>query len=250
MPSHNLRLRRIIAFWLDILIGYVPIFLYLIIIQIPLPNAISISLGVLVGIGFFVFFFLRDYLFRGRSLGKRLCKLAVVDADTHREPSGKKLILKNLCFFLLFLDALLLLFSGRSLGERVSNTTVIDTSSPAENQGIVSKQRIKVFLITLLCVAIPMSFLVGIPLSNVKQQKNYSVAYAYLVESDAFAAAQADESQIVLTGYGSGTIVNEDCEVTSPVDMFAFFVQGKPYKVVCHKAGDTWYVCNDCTDFR
>lgn len=250
MPMQTIRLRRVFAFWIDILIGYVPIFLYLLILQIPLPNAISISLGTVIGTSFFVCFFLRDYLFHGRSLGKRICKLAVVDAHTYGEPSAKQLVLKNLCFFLLLFDGLFLLFSGKSLGERVTGTLVVYTPSASGKQVTLSKKRVKVAATAILVIAISMCLLVGISLSAVKKQPHYPLAYTYLVESDTFAQLQIEESVINLTGYASGMIVNENCENTSAVDAFTFFIQGRQYKVVCHQNGDIWYICEECTGFR
>ena len=87
-------------------------------------------------------------------------------------------------------------------------------------------------------------------LDAAKKQENYQIAYSYLVDSDAFAEMQADESQITLTGYSAETRIGNDEDSPSAVVTFTFVVRGQQYRVVCHKDGEMWYVCNDCTAFR
>ena len=91
---------RILA-WLTDLAVFLPIEVLLIMIaQLPFWGSLSMLLTIIVGVAYFVVFLMRDYLFHGGSIGKRIFRLRVVDADTLGEPSPKQLIIKNLFLYL------------------------------------------------------------------------------------------------------------------------------------------------------
>lgn len=69
-------------------------------------------------------FILRDIIFKGRSVGKRLFGLCVVDCRTNLQASSSQRITRNLFFFLCFADGIILLVTGQSIGDRVANTAV------------------------------------------------------------------------------------------------------------------------------
>ncbi|MBO5867443.1 MAG: RDD family protein, partial [Oscillospiraceae bacterium] len=248
MKNRSNRTRRILAFFLDYLLFYLPCTLVVAILKLPVWYYFALSVAVVAAIGFWVAFIMRDYLLGGRSIGKQLFKLKVVDADTQAEPTAKQLIVKNLFLFLNLLDALFLLFSGRSLGERASRTLVLheqqlhcdDTIPDYEKTSPPAKKRIAVLAKTVLCIAIPFFLIATFSLGAAKKQESYQTAYAYLVNSDTFAEMQVDESEIALTGYSSTTqLVNEDDSESVKV-AFTFLVQGKAYQIVCHQDGDVW----------
>ena len=126
MREYAARGRRFLAYLVDFLLFLPLSALSSFILQLPLPSGIFVFLAVFLVASLFTFFVLRDYLFKGSSIGKRIFKLAVVDARTFSEPSGKQLIVKGLfSLFLIPVDALFLIFSSRSLGERATDTRVM-----------------------------------------------------------------------------------------------------------------------------
>lgn len=263
MENKSNRMRRLLAFLIDLMLFYLPCVLSTAILQLSFLGSISILVILIAVISFFVTFILRDYLFRGRSIGKRIFKLKVVDADTRAEPTAKQLIFKNLFLFLYLFDGLFLIASGRSLGERATRTIVLHEqqlpctdplSGPTQlasgKQGTATKKRIMVAVTTVLCISIPMFLIISTALDAAKEQENYQIAYSYLVDSDAYAEMQVDESQITLTGYSSSTRIDNNGDTASTVVTFTFLVRGQQYQVACHQDGDMWYVCSDCTDFQ
>ena len=258
MKNKNNRLRRLLAFLIDFMASYIPCVLSTFVLRLPFLGSISILIILIAVVSFFVTFLLRDYLFDGRSIGKRIFKLSVVDAGARSKPSPKQLILKNLFLFLYPIDGLFLIISGRSLGERATHTTVLreqqlscaDSSNGSTQLELSSKKRVVVAVTAILCISIPMSLIIATALNAVKKQENYQIAHSYLVNSNAYAEIQADESQITLTGYSSSTKIDNCGDTTSTVVTFTFLMQGQQYHVVCHQDDDTWYVCSYCTAFQ
>ena len=257
MAKESNRMRRILAVLIDLMAFYIPCILFAFVLQLPFLESISILVIFIIDVTFFVAFILRDYLFRGRSIGKRIFKLRVLNTGTLSIASTKQLVVKNLFFFLYPIDALFLVITGRSLGERATGTTVLrehqfstDSSDSAKQSKESVKKRIAVAVFAVLCISVPMFLIVSMFLNSVKKQENYQVAYAYLVSSDAFAEMQAEESQTILTGYSSSTQVDKNGDATSADAIFTFVVKGQRYQVVCHQDSDMWYVCGDCTAFQ
>ncbi len=253
MENKSNRTRRVLAFLTDFMVGYIPYVLATFVLWLPVPGNIALLIVLIVMIAFFVTFLLRDYLFNGRSIGKRIFKLRVVDADTLSTPSSKQLIVKNLFLFLYIFDGLFLIASGRTLSERIVRTIVTreqaaNLDSHDELKGI-AKKRVVVAVAVVLCISIFMFLLISTILNAVKKQENYQIACSYLINSNAYAEIQADESQITLIGYSSSTNVDNSDAASTEV-IFSFLVQGRQYQVVCHQNGDMWYVCGDCTTFR
>lgn len=257
------RMRRFLAYLIDFMLFYLSGILSMVILQFSFLENIAILMVLTIIIASLVIFILRDYLFRGRSIGKRIFKLRVVDVDTRAEPTAKQLIVKNLFLFMNLIDGLFLIFSGRSLGERATRTIVLHEqqlpcSDPLTDSAQLAPQRKKstpkkrfvVAVVTILCVSVSLALIFTLALDAAKKQENYQIAYSYLVDSDAFAEMQADESQITLTGYSAETRIGNDGDSPSAVVTFTFVVRGQQYRVVCHKDGEMWYVCNDCTAFR
>lgn len=251
----SIRAKRIMAFLTDYALSFLPCILLATIAFLSVGGQIAIFITFAAVIAFLVFMIFRDWLFNGHSIGKRIFKLTVLDANTLSVPSAKQLIIKGL--LLMFpLDSLFLIFSGKSLGERASGTIVMLRQSPdthpfhldAKTQAKPVKKRFIIAISVVLCIALVMFLIVSAALQAVKKQENYRIAYAYLINSDAFSEIQADESQITLNGYSSKTLRTEDG--TSTVVTFTFHVRSRQYQVICHRDKDVWYVCEECTDFR
>ena len=70
-------------------------------------------------------FVFRDVLCNGRSVAKRIFKLCVIDNATNAKPTRRKLIIRNLFFFIYPAEAIMLLAINKTLGDMVTNTTVV-----------------------------------------------------------------------------------------------------------------------------
>ena len=120
-----------------------------------------------------------------------------------------------------------------------------------------SQKRKTGLLIALLSLAVAVviaAFLVGITLvakgflDRAKDTEAYPVAYAYLIESDAFRSLGTAEERITLNSYSYSlrTVVHQT-SVSSAT--FGFRVGGSSYTVVCHSENGEWQVCTACTSF-
>jgi len=261
MEHKGNRVRRILAFFTDLILLCFSTFIMAIALLSLLGN-FAIYIVFVLGIACLVIFFLRDYLFRGRSIGKRLFKLRVVDADTRSEPTAKQLVVKSFFLFLYLFDGLTMIFSGKSLAERATRTVVVrefrlsrEDPRPdyeertSQKQKTITKKRVAVVVVAVMCICVPMLLLLNVSLEGAKKQENYRIAYTYLISSEAYIQMQTEESQIALTGYSSGVRSDGEGNV-SAADTFSFMVRGQQYQVVCHQDGDAWYVCDDCTEFE
>ena len=124
-----MKLKRILAWIIDWNISGIPALLYALIFR-KIAEAQSITA---IGALLFVFFVLsfpaifvfRDVIFKGLSIAKRIFKLRVIDIETNELPSNRKLIIRNLFFFLYPVEFIMLLASDKSLGDMVTNTTIV-----------------------------------------------------------------------------------------------------------------------------
>ncbi len=95
---------------------------YLIYPSIEMFSAYGVILGVLLVLLFPLF---RDVIFGGASLGKRIMGLRIVKKGTREKPSVGALILKNLTFCFVSIEAILCLVNhGFTLGNLISGTEV------------------------------------------------------------------------------------------------------------------------------
>ena len=239
VKTKGMRRKRAAAFFIDCATVYLLSALcgYLLLPPLLQFGTVAIALGALFAAAIVVGIFLRDYLFHGPGLGKRLLKLRTVDARSGDEPSLKQTIVKNFFIFLFPLDGLVLLLTGRSLGERLSDTRVIAEPS-SDKQPLfdaTAKKRVRTAGVTVLCITAGFLGIIYTALGAVKTQEPYPSAYAYLTDSDIY----KEGSSVLLTGYA---LWNNDIDYT-------FLVDGKAYHVICHREGDGWIVCRDCTAF-
>lgn len=128
------RFKRMIAFLIDWNITLFPFLLVFMFIagflqrQSSVDPIIAIFCFLLV-ISAFVMFVLRDVIFKGRSLGKRIFGLCVYDKNTLQASSAKQCFLRNIFFFLYFIDGIILLATGDSIGDKVAGTVVLSQES-------------------------------------------------------------------------------------------------------------------------
>lgn len=125
-----IRLKRMVAFIIDWYISFLPgLILFMFSMNQGVENEnISplIMIPCFIGIfGSFTLFVLRDYIFKGQSLGKKIFRLTILDKYTLSIPKNWQLILKNIFLFIYPIDGVILLATGKSLGNRITDTVVV-----------------------------------------------------------------------------------------------------------------------------
>lgn len=126
----SVKTRRVFAFLLDGFLSFTLAFAVLNTVVVILGSSGNIDLMTDTMINqimnkYGVLLLLRDFLFGGTSLGKRIFRLRVIDCTTHQKPPVLKRILRCLFFFILPVEAISILVEGKSLGDRVANTIVV-----------------------------------------------------------------------------------------------------------------------------
>ncbi|MBQ2940246.1 MAG: RDD family protein [Clostridia bacterium] len=262
-----IRLKRILAFFLDWILCMIPFALLFFaftcimtanpsIGNSPIIAVLSVLMALLI-LATFGTFLLRDAIFK-RSPAKRLLKLYIYDNKTLQPATGEQCVLKNLFFFIYPIDGLVLLFSGRSLGERVAGVVVTTEQgremllekqvTHTELPTIRSKkEKNKSILVVVGIVAAILLFLSLIQtiLHAKKDSDEYRLAHHYLITSEAFQEISAEEKNIRFTSYkfsgdgkgnGSASLV--------------FVVKSRHFTVILHKENGVWRVCEECTKFE
>ena len=86
--------------------------------------AILMLLGIVAWQVGFVF---RDFICKGRSVGKRIMGLVVIDRKSGEKASKKQLALRNIFFLFQFheIDGIIMLVRGMSIGDSVAQTLVV-----------------------------------------------------------------------------------------------------------------------------
>ena len=124
-----MKLKRILAWIIDWNISGLPALLYAFIFRKVVEtqgiNTIGALLFVFFVLSFPVLFVFQDVIFKGQSIAKRIFKLRVIDIETNELPSNRKLIIRNLFFFLYPVEFIMLLASDKSLGDMATNTTIV-----------------------------------------------------------------------------------------------------------------------------
>ncbi len=214
-------------------------------------------------------FVLRDLIFGGRSLGKRIFGLIVLDKQTAEKAKIHQRIIRGLFLFILQFDLIVMLIRGESIGDTVARTVIIskkDISVPVKKTKIDmekinayippkpydKKKIIQIILALLIAFALFFGLVYGLTsflLHRQTQTEEYQMAYTYLVESEAFQALGISEDTIKFNSYSKHITTNRYGETSSLLE-FGFQVDRlQKMTVVCHWNGETWYVCTDCTHF-
>ncbi len=128
--DNNVRIRRMLAFIIDWNLSGLPCMLYSTVFmdvfkRPSIQNMIYILIMFLLIILYPVTFVLRDFIFGGRSVGKRIFNLQVLDKNTYKPALKKQQIIRNLFFFIYFVDGIILLITKESIGDRIANTIVV-----------------------------------------------------------------------------------------------------------------------------
>lgn len=121
--------KRIVAAVIDWNLCGMPALIYSFIFRaVVRSHGISLVIGVLFFffvLSFFVLFVFRNVIFGGRSIGKRLLGLYIVDKKTNELPSKQKLVIRNLFLFIYPIDAIFLIVNKQSIGDMATETAVI-----------------------------------------------------------------------------------------------------------------------------
>jgi len=210
-------------------------------------------------------FILRDLIFGGRSPGKRMLGLIVLDKETGMRANAGKCALRNIFLFVLQIDAIVMLVSGTTLGDRAAHTVVVqektlyhadyihkiaEINKYDAPKKVNTKRAIGIVVITVVCVIVLLVFALQIALSVSRNTEEYRVAYNYFVESQTFDELNADEQSIQHNRYSRNTRTNADGDTVTQTAEIGFTVKGKPFVVICHKQDGVWIVCEECTTFH
>ena len=258
------RLKRIAAFFIDWNLILLPIVLcsgvLVSFIHIHPTMSFLLFFCFIAIIGGFILIVKRDSLGKGQSLGKRLFRLSIVDAETLNTVTGKRLTKRNFFFFLLPVEGLLLLTTGKTIGDRYAGTIVLSQETLNICKDDLRKgmkhrisQNVKktnhIALIIVACCFLVFLGLIQFVLFLETDSEEYKTAYHYLVNSDAFTETNAKESHIRIHQYTATRSTEENGETAQTVTI-GFWIKFKSYKVVMHKVNDQWQVCHDCTPFH
>ena len=125
-----MKLKRIIAMFIDWNLSGIPGLIYSLFF-LSLVNHFPQAVGfAVIPFPFFVMslpliFVYRDVIFRGQSIGKRILKLKIVDLETMGLPLQSKLIRRNVFFFILPVEIILIIIKNQTIGDMITNTTII-----------------------------------------------------------------------------------------------------------------------------
>ena len=242
MPTYKpARFRRILAWILDWSVISLAVAVPL---MLELPSSLHPLFLVCGAVGALACFICRDWLLGGRSIGKRILGLSVVDRQTGEPVTGGKLVLRNLFLFIYPVDGGFLLFSGRSIGERTTGTAVIR----ARHRCAIRPKPFLIVTAIVLAIAVPFCVLISVVLNFTQKTESYQICYDYLIESEAFAAQGADPEDVSMTGFSQRTELL--AQGPKAICSYTFRVEGTTYTVTCHPSGESWAVCGECTDFE
>jgi len=119
--------KRCFAWFVDWLLSCLPCLLYILLCSPSLDRPTVTDL-----LGLFVFvpatcilFVLRDVIWKGRSLGKRIFRLHIIGLPSMTPATNEKKMMRNLLFFLFPIDFFLLLTTHQTIGDRFAGTFVV-----------------------------------------------------------------------------------------------------------------------------
>jgi uncharacterized RDD family membrane protein YckC len=257
------RIKRIIAALIDYYIALIPALIPAFIgarrMESGKGGYLIIILAFLLAFGGLALFILRDAVFGGRSIGKRIFGLYVVDEQTLQPVRGGKAALKNvfnLINVMWFVDGILLLISGRTVGERISKTYVLgkktleradageDVTPRTTTRSVVTSLIVcgALFVAFVLLIVVITLISVFTVLDAQKATPEYAMAYEYIVESEKY--AQVDAEDINFNSYNSNGIGDERTAT------YGFRVGYHSVEVTLHCEDGEWYVCRECTPFE
>ena len=251
LPRNDTRFRRIGAFFLDVLFcelaGITTVPFAFILFRSYFMHAGRLTL--LISVVALTLILLRDFICNGRSLGKRITRMTVANAADGSRPKWYKLILRNLPYFIYFIDFFVLIINGRSLGDMLTNTFTppyekrkavngqTTAPQPALAQSFITppKKKRKIFIIVaciILGVALFFTVVLSVGFHYAKRSPAYSRAINYLLESDSLTQYDLQESDFVLHSYSSGK------QNGIRYETFGFWVKGNDVYVTVQTEND------------
>lgn len=269
--SVSVKWRRFLAWVIDWnLIGFSVMFLIAIVSMVldSISHADSQTIALILMLVILLYpvcFVLRDLIFGGRSLGKRIMGLVVLDRQTGMQATAGKCALRNLFLFIVHVDAVFMLASGATIGDRAAHTVVVRKSSLnytdcthriseinqySKPKKVSTKKTVLTITAIVAIVLIVLLSFILLSLSSAKKTEEYKVAYNYLIESKTFEEANIDASKIWFNQYSLTTYTNPKNDNVTQTAEIGFVVKGKAVRVICHKQNNTWSVCDECTKFR
>ena len=193
--------------------------------------------------------------------------------------------MRNIFFCLInWLEIVLLLATGETLGDRVTSATVLSRrnleqkhevlmvaeqggetvepidaptpptvtpkSSVAARKPIPAKVLLPlIFGIIVVCI-VGFIGLIQITLHANRDTEQAQAAYEYVLSSNAFATSGLDPADLRMNEY-SVSYVTENGVRTATAEITFTAYRGLfrryAFYVTCHKEGETWVVCDDCT---
>lgn len=267
----GVKIRRMLAYALDLIIASAVMIGLLVAAMVAVPklaqtlpkrlDLLIIACGASAVFVSLVFAF-RDFFFFGRSLGKRIMGLTVIDERTAEKSAVYQRVLRALITATPIIDFIFFIVRGKTVGDSVASTLVVSKRAnkapvPAsESYDIPEKKKKNRTALTVLFILLVVAFIVvsaacaafvyGKALDSEKKSERYEVAYSYLVKSDAFLKSDATESEIKLVS----CFMEYSFDSDELVCAYSFLTNEDTYKVVLHLGANTeWYVCNICTSF-
>ena len=266
-PRLSTRIKRGIAFFIDWNLCLLPSLIVVLVLAHFLQNGADI--GVIAGLIMLVLMLasmaciaVRDVIFGGTSIGKRIFGLVVVDEKTLKKASLTQSLFRGIFFFIYNIDGLILLVSGKSIGDMAFGTVVLSKKElDALNEGLaynveLQPKKTSTAKIIVTVVAICLAFLlvlIGVifaMLESRKDSEEYKLAYDYLVNSETFAELNLDESKIWMNSYSSHSTLAPDSESPMTTVEMGFVAKLRSFTVICHRENGVWSVCEDCTRFK
>ena len=123
--ADNLIFKRLIAFAIDLSsVALLGILLLYIVIGIRMISKIMLLVTIIEAL-LLTLVFCRD-IFTGRSLGRRICGLSVVDADSFHPVSEFRALVRNLFIVVWPIELVVLFLKKRRLGDIVTHTDVVE----------------------------------------------------------------------------------------------------------------------------
>lgn len=267
IPSFSTRIKRGIAFLIDWNLCLLPMILVMATMAFFLEKGVNIQvLAVLaifaVGCVSIACIAVRDFIFGGVSIGKRIFGLTVVDSKTLGKTSVTQRLFRGIFFFIYHIDGIILLVSGKSVGDMAFNTLVLSKKElNALNEGLAYNTELKpqknlsTAKILVSVFAVFLAFLlalIGVIFAMLESQKDseeYKLAYDYVVNSETFSELGLDESKLWMNSYSRNTTFDFDDEKYVTTAEIGFKAKFRAFTVVCHCENDVWSVCDECTRF-
>lgn len=271
----SVKLRRLLAWIIDWNICGLPVIIIMSVFSILFQSDSIESQNTVAFVMPFIFalfptmFVFRDLIMRGRSVGKRLTGLIILDKRTGEPIKSSKLIIRNLFLIILQIDAVILLVSGQSVGDRVAHTAVVlkkdfenaDYSQSEPDTQVINSytapkpltfRRVAIVILSIfLVIVLFFLFILGIVSITLNKQKNteeYKLAYSYLLESEMYKEFGIDEDDILFNSYIASINHDKNGNEEKTVEL-GFILDEATATVTCHFKDNKWTVCPECTDF-